>query len=296
MNKTKGFFALLITGFIYSTLGVYARVLNQTLLPSQQIFLRYITGFLLVSIFMLFAKIPFTLKKISWPILTIYAISFPLNVVLFTIAVTQIKIALVGFSFYLTSIILSLLLGIFIFHEKITQLKTITIVLAIAGLICFTVPFNNNPALFGIILCLIGGCCDAIANASRKYLAKDSHRFTLVNVQMIGAIFVAIVFGVLSHQPFLPTTITSISVSAIITLILFGLSIIAVSYLTLIGFGNFDLNFGTIVLASELIFSVILGYLLYHEVLTFNEIIGAIFVGAAIILANIPKKKTKRAL
>ncbi len=286
MNKTKGFLTLLATGFLYSTFSIYARVLNQTLLPAQQIFLRYLTGFLIASLAMIILRIPFILKKVSWPILITYAIAFPINVVLFTIAVTQIKIALVGFSFYLTSIILSLLLGIIIFHEKVTIIKIMSIVLAIVGLIFFTFPFGKNPAIFGIILSLLGGCFDAITNASRKYLTKNSHRLTLVNVQMIGAMVVGIVFGLFAHQPFIPQAITPIT---IVILIVFGISLIGISYFTLIGFGNFDLNLGTIVLSSELVFGILFGFFIYHETLNINEIIGALFVTAAIICAHLPE-------
>jgi drug/metabolite transporter (DMT)-like permease len=59
------------------------------------------------------------------------------------------------------------------------------------------------------------------------------------------------------------------------------------------GFQNFNLNIGSIVVSSELIFGPIFALILLNENLTQNEIIGSILVIAAIIVSNISFLKNK---
>jgi drug/metabolite transporter (DMT)-like permease len=66
----------------------------------------------------------------------------------------------------------------------------------------------------------------------------------------------------------------------------------SVSFLTLIGFQNFDLNLGTIIISSELIFAPIFAALAFHEYPSANEIFGGLFIALSIILSNLPGKSS----
>jgi drug/metabolite transporter (DMT)-like permease len=70
----------------------------------------------------------------------------------------------------------------------------------------------------------------------------------------------------------------------------YGFFSIAVAFLTLVGFQDFDLNLGTIVLSSELFFATIAGLLLFHEYPTQNEVTGSALIILAIIILNIKWK------
>ena len=63
------------------------------------------------------------------------------------------------------------------------------------------------------------------------------------------------------------------------------------NYLMIIGFNNFDLNLGTIVLSSELLFASIFGYLIYKEVPTINELIGCGLIAFSVIISHVNFKK-----
>ena len=53
------------------------------------------------------------------------------------------------------------------------------------------------------------------------------------------------------------------------------------------GFQNFDLSLGAIILSSELIFALLIGLLIFGEKPLPKEIIGGLFVMTAVILPNL---------
>lgn len=92
--QTKGFLALLLAAIIYSTFGVYARILNaQGLGIYQQIFLRGSTGLFFALLVVLITRQKFNFRGAPWWGWLIYMISFPLGVIAYVHSVTITKIA-----------------------------------------------------------------------------------------------------------------------------------------------------------------------------------------------------------
>ncbi len=94
--------------------------------------------------------------------------------------------------------------------------------------------------------------------------------------------FLAIIFKdkvVVTHNPL-----------AYLTLIFYALGNIVVPTLINIGFKNFDLNLGSIVLASQLIFVIFLSLFSLGEIPTISEIIGIVTVIVAITLSKVEFK------
>jgi len=59
------------------------------------------------------------------------------------------------------------------------------------------------------------------------------------------------------------------------------------SNLLLFGFQHFDVNVGTVILATELFFATIFAFLLYHETPVPNEVVGGCLIFAASIVASV---------
>lgn len=86
-------------------------------------------------------------------------------------------------------------------------------------------------------------------------------------------------------------TIPQISPFILFIGLIFGFFLMLNNYFMLIGFYNFDLNLGTIILSSELVFASIFGYLFYKEIPTFNELIGCSLITFSIIIAHLNFRK-----
>lgn len=291
MNKLSGFLALLSCAVIFASFSIFVRLLGQDLQPFQQIGFRNIIGLILAMMIIFFTKQSFSsLGKVPSKYVFLYAGSFPFSVIFYTLAVLQIKIVTTIFGLYLGALITSLVIGVVIFKEKISRIKTASLILVSIGLLIYAYPFDRSFFSLGFFFAVLAGFFDASANSFRKYLAGKVDRFVLVFLQMIGGIAVAFPLMFFSHQLFLP----HLSVQSWIVGIVFGCCLVAISYLTLVGFQNFDLNLGTVILSSEIFFGSMLAVIIFQESVLFKELVGGCFIISATALANISIQKDTR--
>lgn len=141
----------------------------------------------------------------------------------------------------------------------------------------------------GLLWALLCGIGDGLTQSSSKFMSGKADRFVLVSMRMLGVILVASLIASLTSNFSFPV-MTPI---AWLVGIWFGLALISITWLTLVGFKNFDLNLGTIVISSELFFAVIIGYLLYQELPTAAEFVDSLIIMVAIILLNLNLDKIK---
>lgn len=291
MSKIQSFFALTLAAFLFGSFGIYVRFLSEELLPYQQIGFRNIIALIISVVMVLVTKQTFTtIKKVPLRVTILYALSFPLVVVFYTLAVLNTKIVTAIFGLYLGSLVGSLCLGMLLFQERLTRLKLLSLSLVGLGLLSYTYPFDLSSLGMGFIFALICGALDSVANAFKKHMSGKIDRFVLVVLQMLGGIVIAGVFMAGTGQLFFPI----LSFASWLIAVMFGISIVAISYLTLIGFQNFDLNLGTVVLATEIFFASIFALIFFQETASFNELLGGILIVLATVVANMSIKEEGR--
>ena len=283
MNTRKGFLALLTTGLIYGSFGILIRTLDKELLMYQQIFLRNLIAFLFAGILVIILKQKFSYAKTPKKHLFFYAFSYPLAIIFFVASVLSTKIAVTVFSYYIGLIIFSTLIGFIFLKEKLTRFKIISMIFVLIGLIFFSMPLSITSLNLGLFMGLLSGSSESITNTFRKLLGGNLDRFVLVAIQMLSGIIISGLLLIIFKQAY----ISSISSISIILSLLFGIFLMSVSYLTLVGFQSFDLNLGAIVISSELIFASLFAAIFFKEYPTVYESIGGAFVLLAIITANL---------
>lgn len=287
MKKLKGFFSLLLTGFIFGSFGIWIRILNRELTTYQQIFFRGFVGFLFASLLALIYKQKIKLNGVNKIVLFAYIFCFPLAIILFVISILNTKVAVTTFSFYATGIIGSFFIGTFFFKEKLTKAKIISLGFVILGVILLSYPLSLQAMSFGLLIGLIGGLFDATSNALRKFVAGKIDRFVLVAIQMGGVMVVSLIFLMLNKQ----SIVVPLSFIGILVGIIFGGLLASISFLTLIGFQSYDLNLGMIVLSSELVFAPVFAVLAFREYPSATEIGGGLLIAASIVISNLTFKK-----
>lgn len=284
MNHLKGFFALLACAIIFASFSVFVRILSADFTPYQQIGFRNAIAFVIGLVAVIVSRQSFaSLAKVPSKHVFAYTLTFPIAVIFYTLSVLEIKIITTIFGLYLGALLTSLVVGILFFKEKFTVLKLISLGLVLIGLIIYAYPFDGSLVSWGFLLALLSGVFDATANSFRKYLAGKVDRFVLVVLQMVGGLLVAGLLMFVTDQLVLP----AISFNSWFVGGLFGLSLVAISYLTLVGFQNSDLNIGTIVLSSELFFASLLGLLFFSERVSTAELLGGTCIILATVLANL---------
>ncbi len=282
--QVKGFLSLLLTAVIFASFGVYVRYLNnQGLDVYQQVFLRGATGFGFAALASFLLKERFVFKKVSKLALAIYILSLPITIVSFVYSILLTKITTTIFGLYTASLITSLLIGYFFFKEKITRIKKIVLGLSFIGLLIYSYPLSLATINIGLLWALLNGVADSVVQSSAKFLSGKVDKFVLTSLRMLGLVVTVPLLALLVGGFSLP----AMSTGSWVVGSWFGLMLVAVQFLTLVGFKNFDLNLGTIIISSELFFAGIFAYLFFREVPTLNELIGSLVIISAILLLNL---------
>src|SRR3972149_842219 len=131
MNKTKGFTSLLGCGLLLALFGLLVRVLNQYMGPLSQAGGRMLIAGLLITIYLLFNKVPFSLKVESKLLFAAFIFSFPLYIIFFTLSIINIKAANAFFYLFASTTLTSFLIGKLYFNEKIKSNNLIAVFLLI---------------------------------------------------------------------------------------------------------------------------------------------------------------------
>lgn len=293
MNKTLGFSTLFASAVAFGSFGIWIRLLNHELDMYQQIVFRNVIALAFALAFIVLGKrFLINLKKVKKLNLILYALSVPLAVIFYNIAMLNQKIAVATFIFYTGTIIVSFVLSTLFFAEKITPVKITSLILALIGLAFFVIPFSAATIGIGLIAGLASGAFDAVSNAFRKDLSGRIDKFILVFITALGGVIVSGFMIAQTQQSLF--FFSGLSLNTWIVGLIFGFLLVAINYLLLIGFQHFDLGLGTIVLSAELLFATLFGLLIFKEQPATKEIIGGLFILAAIITpnANLIKLKT----
>jgi drug/metabolite transporter (DMT)-like permease len=206
----------------------------------------------------------------------LFAISFPLSIVFFTLSVVSIKAANSVFMIYVGSLATAFLVGKLVYKESINLQKILALILALCGLIFFVYPFDIRTLGLGVVFGLVAGVFDGLTNSLRKSLGGINRSVLLVYQYGLGALI-----G-LSGALFVgETLIKTFNPLSLLVLIIFGVCLTLIGNLLTYGFNHFDVNIGTVVLSTELFFALIVNYFFLKEVPLPKEIIGGIMIFVA---------------
>ena len=288
-DQKKGFAALVSTAAILGTFGVLIRALAETFSDSGQVFARSFFATLIIASVVLYKKLnPFKLPKGSKRYVLAFSVVFPLSILCFTISANLEKVSNSLFMLYVGSLASTAIVGKLFFKEKFGFKHILALVLAVIGLSFFVYPFSFETLSVGILLGIASGIFEGMSHSLRK-LMKDVKREVVVFYQSLSGVVLASVLLLFSNEVF----IKEFHLSSVFVAMLFGLLLVSIGYLLVYGFGNFDVNLGTIILATELFFALVINALILREYPTANELVGGflIFAGTAVTSLKLGEKK-----
>ena len=283
-DKLKGSSALFTAAFIYSTFGILIRQMAVMFGDSAQTAARFGIAFVFILLLNFIRKQSIALPREALVRACILGITFGFVVLFFTISVNNTKLSNSVFLLYAGSMISSLIIGTFLFKEKLTAVKIVALVLTFSGLYMYSNAFLVLSN--GILAGLASGLFDGISNAIRKTL-KGINRNSILTYQFLFSSLLATLVLVVSGD----VIIKDIALLPVIAMIIFAILQIGLGNLLLFGFQHFDVNIGTVILATELFFATIIGFLLFKEVPTSREMIGGLFIFIASILSIVDLKQ-----
>ncbi len=288
-KKSLGFLALVAAAIIYSTFGIWMRLLGSELGAYQTTALANIFAAIISLVIVLIQKKKIILEKgLNYRNLSLFILVVPAAIIFYNFSVMNTKVATATFALYAASFIVSFLVGKFIFKEKISKLKVIALLIAFVGLSFLSFPFSFN---FGFLMGLASGVADTFANSLKKDLSGKIERMFLVLVSRVAAVVVSLVMVVGTGEKLI--IFSALPLKTYLIAFLFGVLFVGVIYLTIVGFQYSDVSVGTIVLSSELFFTPIVAFLAFKEIPVSTEIIGGFLILVAMILPNLSLLKRK---
>lgn len=186
-----------------------------------------------------------------------------------------------------TSPLMLLLMSHFILNENINVIRILAIFLGFSGVIISAEPFGNSQvSLLGIFLVFVGAFCIALTNLlTRKYF----HLSTSFSAAFFSMIVSVIAFLIAMKFSFVPMSASDIFLS-MFGGVLAGLGISAIIY----GSRMLPASIYGMTSYFQLIYGVILGWLVFQQLPTLFNYLGIIFVfSAGITLFYFDKSKNE---
>jgi drug/metabolite transporter (DMT)-like permease len=273
-----GGFALFGAAIIYAMFGLLIRAMAQMFGDNTQVAIRFGLVALVLVVILLARRMTLRVVQAERSKLVAFSVGCVVLVALFTYAVTLTTIVESVFALYAGSMVTSLLIGTLYLKESLTKLKVVALLVALGGLVVYSdgslILSLGGFAAFG------AGVLDGVTNTLRKTL----HRVGRLQVQFyqnaVGAVCAVLFALVSSEQAFTGY----VALWPILATVLFVFMMIGLGYMLLYGFQHFDVNVGTIILATELFFATVLGVIFFREVPSWHQILGGLMIFIASIL------------
>lgn len=270
--------------------------MGHTFPPFYQAWVRSILIILIMLPFMLKTKSFQKIKRQDWPALAVFIAFCVFTQVPIYYAFNHAPIGTVQLIFYSMFVITAYLVGRFYLGETITRIKLISMALAFVGLALVFGTAVITLAPLGLGLALLNGVASGGEVSSSKKI-EDKYSPALI-------VFWGWVFTLILHLPIsliigekqVPITFDH----AWLWLVVYSFVNAAAFWLVIVGFRYVDASIGSLIGLMEVVFAVIFGAIIFHEVLSVNVYIGGVLILVAAMLPDliniIKHKRTKKAV
>ena len=286
-TKYIGICSLLAVGVLFGLSGVMAKYLSSSLNPYQVVEYRFVIALFSALLIAMLLRKRIRFGEHDKRTLVLFALSFPVSVILFTLAIFNTSVALAVFSFYIATLVSSFVLGRVFFGERIYIYKQIALVLVLLAIFAFANPFQEAALGIGFLYGLLSGVVQGIASSFQKKLSSSTDRMSLLVAQTAAGAMLAALVLISINEPL----VVSLSGFDWFVATVFGVSMLMISYLFLVGFKYTNLNTGSILVSSELFFGPLFALVLLGETLGVHVLLGGVLTIVAAVFANLPAPK-----
>lgn len=289
MNKTLATLSVLAAGILWGIIGLFVRRLNAVGFASMEIvFMRALSGMLIMGVFiLLYDRKLFKIRlKDIWCFVGTGIISLTLfNLCYFaTMSMTSLSVAAI---LLYTAPSMVMVLSFFIFKEKFSTKKIVSVILAFLGCVLVTGVFGLDAALplAGILTGLGSGLGYALYSIFARFaLNKEYHSFTITFYTLVFSAIGTIWF-------FTPSKFVNLvqgNEGIILLVLMLGLISTTFPYIFYtLGLKGLESGKASIIASIEPVTATVLGVLIFHESMSVSGIAGAIIVLLSIIIVNI---------
>ena len=286
-NEYKGIASLVASTFIYSFFGVLTRIVGFSL---PVFYAMCVRGALAVCILLTIIFITHRwnkIKKDDWKWFMIRSCGGILGFLGSFFSFYYIPLGTAYFIFYGGSTIGGYVLGRVLFYEKLTNVKTFSLILALLGLfLIYYINIQGGNALW-MMLAFVGGIGTAIWNVCSKKISGIYPAIQLNLVDFLFTVIFAFFASMFLREQWILPSMNTIWLAHLLFVFLF----ISTGQLMVYGFRHLDAQIGSLIMLTEVLFGILIGFFVYHEILSVMTVIGGVLILGAIILPEIRWKK-----
>jgi len=289
-DETKGIVSLLISTLIYSFFGVLTRIIGFSI---PVFYAMWVRAFVTIGILFLVAYYTHQwshVKPKDWKWFILRSVGGMVGFLGSYVSFYFLPLGTALFIFYGGSTVGGYALGRLLIGERITRIKGISLVIALLGLLLIYITRIGTGSLLYMLLAFAGGLGTATWNVSSKKISG-----TYSDVQLNATDFLlngmfALFASVLLQEQWVPIQANTVWLANLLFIILF----ISTGQLMVYGFKRLDAQIASLIMLTEVLFGVILGYLFYAEIPSAWSVVGGGMIIASIVLAEMYSKKARK--
>ncbi len=281
-EKSKGYLAILTTTFLYGWFGVFVKIIGDTL----PFFYQMMTRNAFVAIVLLILLLSMR-KRIVTPTWSdgakivgrgvVGAISMTICFIVFK----ELSIGLAYLSFFVGLLFGGFILGSLVNREKLTWLKVFALGLAVIGItLAYVWRIGIVGDLLLVGLAIVAGVASSAWNVFTQHI---NHRHSAMELNLydycIGFVF-TLFFTLAIQEPWTFPEFTT----PWITSFAFAVVFIFTGFLIPYGFRRIEAQIGSIMSPLEIVFGIIIGYLVLREPVNLAMIVGCVCITTAAVL------------
>lgn len=279
----KGITSLFFAGFFYAFYGVFSRLMGNDFANFFQAWSRGLIVFFVLLIIGFYCKSFKKFEKADYKWLLLASIGSSLTIAPFYIAAVNIPIGIALLLFYAANTIFSFLVGYYLFGEKLNNKKVIALLIAFVGLVTV---YYENIAVYDFSYLLLSAISGILFAFYFLFSKKVSGKYspTQINAFMFFMVFmVNLVISLMLHEKFYfdfvsPSWFANYG---------YVIAQVLATFLVVSGFKKVEAQVGSLILLSEVIFTVLFGYLFFKEIPGNLSIVGGVLIFVAMALPNV---------
>jgi len=292
-SKTaRGISLIFISSLMFGSYGIWSRLLGQDFGMFYQGWTRGLIIVVVLLPFLYYRKQIIKIDKTDWKWMSVFLIFTSLSSAPLFYAFNHMDIASATLLFFSTMLLTMYMVGFLFLGEKVTKIKIISFILAIAGMYLV---FSFSLALFTILAVSMAILNGIASGGEIAFSKKLSGKYSALYLTWLSWAMIFITNGIISilvgETQHLPSfdIVWLYQIGYIITGIIGFWFIVE-------GFKYVEASVGGLLDLLEIVFGITFGILIFKEVLTTKIIIGGliiIFASALPHLVKLLKKKTE---
>ncbi len=276
----RGVMALLMAALLFSTSGLFTRLLGEQMGTFLQLTLRLIFTSLFFLLFIVITKSFQTIQRKDLPLLLFRGLLIIADFYCFVLAVSGLPLGLTLFIFYASTTVVNFVFGKLFFGEHITKKKLISLSLAFGGMILLYGGNFGTLQVMPMFAALCSGIFFGVNSATSKFVTGTYSEHLVGGMAYLVATVLAAVFFFLTKE----TVPGFISLYTWAICIGFAFVVFLAFYLTMYGYKYLEVQKASIIMLSELVFTIIVGFIFYKEVPNLTTVIGGMFIASAMVI------------